>query len=39
MGAQAFGLELELKEINLETGEHLTPEFLKVFLFKKINIT
>lgn len=28
--AKALDLELELKEVNLATGEHLTPAYLKV---------
>lgn len=32
--ANALGLELDLKVINLATGEHLSPEFLKVYLLK-----
>ena len=30
--AKSIGLELDLKEINLNDGEHLKPEFLKVSL-------
>jgi len=30
MGAKAFGLELELKLTNLQTGENRTPEFIKM---------
>lgn len=29
--AKALGIELELKEVDLLKGEHLTPEFLKVY--------
>lgn len=29
--AKAIGVELDLKSVDLEKGEHLTPEFLKVF--------
>lgn len=28
--AKAIGIEFELKNVDLEKGEHLTPEFLKV---------
>lgn len=28
--ADAIGLELEKQELDMENGEHLTPEFLKV---------
>lgn len=28
--AKALGIELVLKSVDLEKGEHLTPEFLKV---------
>lgn len=31
--AKAIGIELELKNIDLQKGEHLTPEFLKVKVF------
>lgn len=31
--AKALGIELELKEVNLLNGEHLTPEFIKVYLY------
>lgn len=28
--AKAVGVELNLKQLNLQAGEHLTPEFIKV---------
>lgn len=31
--ANAIGVELNLKELNLFAGEHLKPEFVKVTLF------
>jgi glutathione S-transferase len=30
--AKALGVELNLKELNLMAGEHMTPEFIKVSL-------
>lgn len=33
LAAEALGIELNLKTINLMAGEQLTPEFLKVFVY------
>lgn len=32
LGAKALGVELNLKEVDIMKGEHLTPEFIKVYI-------
>lgn len=37
--AEALGVKLELKEVDFFKGEHMKPEFLKVFLIFVFKLT
>lgn len=34
LASKALGIELQLKNVDMSKGEHLTPEFLKVSIYK-----